>query len=147
MKKEIYSFLFFLIPLFLSAQDPENYYQLTAGGEKFKKPVRYVLFNGNEKSIDEKSKEITFFLDSEIFKHRKVHCVDTIPLSKINKEFIRNIKCLKKDEFQEHRERTTEENIDMPPPFDHYNLKVFILEPYLEDMAIKYEVEWIFGIP
>ena len=52
-----------------------------------------------------------------------------------------------KDEFEEHLDKTKKENINMPPPLNHYNSRVFIIEKIPEEKFIKYEVNWIYSIP
>lgn len=135
-------------PFFWSARK-RRLLSIIQRGRKILETVRYVLMDKGEKKIPkDNSTEFSFTIESEIFRHiPNEHSIDTVRISEIDIDKIRNIEQLKEDEFKEHKKRTAQEGLHMPPPFKHYNLKVYILEKLCADKIIKYEVEWIFAIP
>ena len=78
---------------------------------------------------------------------RTRHKIDTCSILKLKRIKIVTINQLIKDEFEEHLDKTKKENINMPPPLNHYNSRVFIIEKIPEEKFIKYEVNWIYSIP
>jgi ferritin len=61
-------------------------------------------------------------------------------------ESYQGIKQLFNDEYEEHRSKLKLEELDLPPPPDHYNLKIFIIEKTPSKQVGKYEVDWIYTI-
>jgi len=78
---------------------------------------------------------------------RTRHKIDTCSILKLKRIKIVTINQLIKDEFEEHLDKTKKENINMPPPLNHYNSRVFIIEKIPEEKFIKHEVNWIYSIP
>ncbi len=135
-----------LISNFVVAQN-KHYYSLEKGGKKYPKIIRFLELNDGEK-IDIDSENLGFNIGNQRFKHFKgKHKLDTCSNS-----FLKNFKTITisqliKDEYIEHLDKTKKEGIKMPPPLNHYNSRVFIIEKISSKKIIKYEVEWIFSIP
>lgn len=134
----------------VSAQKNDNdYYQLYKGGKEYIKPVRYILLDGDSrKVVNGNPREISFYIGNEIFTHNPArHKRDTCLIVIMNKIKLKTIKELFEDEYKEHKQKTQLENITAPPPLNHYNLKVFIIEKINPEKIIEYEVDWIYSIP
>jgi len=130
---------------FIVAQN-KHYYSLEKGGKEYPKIIRFIELNDGDK-INIDSENIVFNIGNQRFKYfKKNHKIDTCYNS-----FLRNIKTvtvaqLIKDEYKEHLDKTKKEDIKMPPPLNHYNSRVFIIEKINSKKIVKYEVEWIYSI-
>lgn len=138
---------FFITSTVLGQQKNNDQYQLYKGGKKYPKLQRYVLLNKGDKKDKDPISNISFIIEGEIFKYiANNHNRDTISVSKLHDINFSTIKELKIAEYQEHKKRTKEAGIKIPPPLNHYNIKVYILEKICGEKAIKYEVDWIYTI-
>jgi hypothetical protein len=136
----------FFLSNFLLAQT-KKYYSLEKNGKEYPKIIRYVMLNNGEKIFHD-SISIFFNIDKQRFKFMRTrHKIDTCSILKLKRIKIVTINQLIKDEFEEHLDKTKKENINMPPPLNHYNSRVFIIEKIPEEKFIKYEVNWIYSIP
>lgn len=147
IRMKIASFIAILfLSNFLLAQT-KKYYSLEKNGKEYPKIIRYVMLNNGEKIFHD-SISIFFNIDKQRFKFMRTrHKIDTCSILKLKRIKIVTINQLIKDEFEEHLDKTKKENINMPPPLNHYNSRVFIIEKILEEKFIKYEVNWIYSIP
>ncbi|MET2986450.1 hypothetical protein [Aureibaculum conchae] len=144
--KRVFAITLVLISNFAFAQN-KHYYSLEKGGKEYPKIIRFVELGGGEKFLDD-SKNIVFNIDNQRFKYfDKKHKIDTCSNFSLQKHKIITIKQLIKDEYEEHLNKTKKEGIKMPPPLNHYNSRVFVIEKINEEKYIKYEVEWIYSIP
>ena len=125
----------------------KNLYSLEKNGKLYPKIIRYIMLNKGEKNIHD-SNTIFFNIDRQRFKHIKTkHKIDTCSNLVLKKIKIVTTNQLVKDEYEEHLDKTKLEGINMPPPLDHYNSKVFIIEGIVNKKFVKYEVDWIYSIP
>ena len=152
MKKRI-CFLVFLMMNFISAQTKSSdYFSLYKGGEKYLKPVKYILFEiqkDNEVEKKEDESKIYFYIKRQRFifdlkKHKKDTC-STVILKKLkleNAENLQNEACeffkKKKDEVEKQKKVT----LIYPPVGCQSYFKVYIIEKINNNELIKYEVDW-----
>src|SRR5699024_410508 len=138
--------LLFVASTTFGQQKNNNKYQLYEGEEKYPKLQRYVFLDEENKK-DNNISNVSFVIGGEIFKYiASRHNRDTVSVSKFRDLNFSTIEELKIDEYQEHKKRTKEAGIKMPPPPNHYNVKVYIVEKICGEKAIKYEVDWLFTI-
>ncbi|GAA3730886.1 MULTISPECIES: hypothetical protein [Flavobacterium] len=152
MKKTIY-LLAFLTISFINAQTKESdYFTIYKGGEKYLKPLKYILFDEVRNSEFEKKEnknKIYFNTEGESFifdikKHKKDTCSIDI-LKKLTLENTTNLKNEACKFFKKKKEEVEKKkNITLiyPPAGCQYCFKVYILEKIGNNKLIKYEVEW-----
>ncbi|WP_264531456.1 hypothetical protein [Flavobacterium sp. N502540] len=152
MKKNIYLLVFLSIN-FINAQTKSNdYFTLYKGGEKYLKPIKYILFDREKNSEFEKKEsksKIYFYTQGESFifdvkRHKKDTCSINI-LEKLTLENTTNLKdeaCKfyvgKKEEVEKKKKIT----LTYPPVGCQSYFKVYILEKINAKELIKYEVDW-----
>ncbi len=128
----------------------DNYYSLVKNGREYLKPVKYVLFNKekDKKHISNDSDGLIFYVSKQQFRYSNLmHNIDTCSISVLEKIKISTVKQLFDDEYVEHKSKLKLEELKwFPPPLNHYNLKIFIIEKTTSNQIIKYEVDWIFSI-
>lgn len=136
-----------ILPLILSSQTVDKgKYSLSKDGRVYDKIIRYVKLNEGQKIFFDES--IRFNIDQQSFIYdKRIHSTDTLNINFMNTIEVSSIEKLFHDEFKEHQKKTKLENIKMPPPLSHYNIKVFILEEFNDESIIKYEVDWIYFMP
>lgn len=140
-------FLIVLITNVVNAQKKENdYYSIYKEGKKYLKPVKYILLDkSSKKVVNPITRKISFYIENQVFIHDTTHHEkDTCSTDVLSKIEVITIENLFKDEYKEHTEKTKLENIKMPPPLNHYNLKVFIIEKTNTEKVVKYEVDWVY---
>jgi len=131
-----------------SQQENSNIYRLIQEGKAYQKPVRYILFDQDSEKAEGDLQTISFIIGNEIFKHNKnLFKLDTLNIKEFDNIEFRSVNQLRDDEYHEHKMRTKEEGINMPPPFSHYNLKIFVVEKLNCKNYLRYEVEWVYAIP
>ncbi|MBZ4037541.1 hypothetical protein K6T82_22460 [Flavobacterium sp. 17A] len=151
MKKKIYLLLLLVINL-ISAQEKENdYFIFYKGGEKYLKPIKYVLYNKSEGNIKrEKEGKVFFNIASErfVFDQGK-HKMDTCSLHFLNEIKIENAIALRDNEvtFYKNKVKKTKsyKKTGFINPFPisnvHPYFKIYILEK-TDKEVIKYESDW-----
>ena len=149
--KKIALFIIILTCNIITAQkNDRDYYTLVKNGEKYLKPIKYVLFSNekDEKIISNNSKEVIFNIGKQSFKYIKnIDKIDTCSILALQKIKISSIKQLFEEEYKEHQRKLKLEKVKFPPPPNHYNLKIFMIEKIINNKFIKYEVDWIYSIP
>lgn len=146
--RNIFIILMLLLSFFLNAQSKtEDYFMIE--GQRFLKPVKYLLFNpqGDYKS---KTKGMYYFhLGNERFQfvHTK-HRLDTCKSSNLAKFQFENINDLLRDEQIFIEKKVKELNLwdfralYLDPQIEfHPYFKIFIIEKK-DNQIIKYEVDW-----
>jgi len=142
----LFSFLLLAFNTLISQTRDKDYYTLVKNGEKYLKPNRYIMSN-DKKNISSNSEEIIFYINKQKFKYdRKKNEIDTCSVFVLDNIKISNIKQLFNDEYEEHRSKLKLEELNFPPPPNHYNLKIFIIEKISSKQVVKYEVDWIYTI-
>ena len=149
IKKIILFSLLILCSTLTSQTRDKDYYTLVKNGRKYLKPVKYIMINdeNDEKIISSNSEDIIFYIDKQKFKYdRKKNEIDTCSIFVIDNIEISSIKQLFNDEYEEHKSKLILEELNFPPPPNHYNLKIFIIEKTPSKQVVKYEVDWIYTI-
>jgi hypothetical protein len=149
MKKYICIFLF-LAANILSSQSTNDYFSLYKGGEKYLKPVKYLLFDAsNSDNIKVKEKEHTYFQIKEqrfkfdIKKNTVNNCSSDI-LKKIKLENPAELEHNAYKFFKNKKEEAEKKNkikLVYPPAGYQSYFKIYILEK-INNKIIKYEVNW-----
>lgn len=147
MRKTLLILLLLACANLTSQTKNKDYYILSKGGEKYLKPVKYILLK-NKKNKKINSDQIIFFVEGQRFRHNiKIDEIDTCSASILDSIKIRSIKQLFSDEYEEHMSKLKIENYYFPPSPNHYNLKLFLIEKVSPKQVIKYEVDWIYTLP
>lgn len=147
MRKRILIFLLMVCTNLTSQTRDKDYYALSKEGEKYLKPVKYILLKNN-KNKKIYSNQIVFFVEGQRFSHDiNIDEVDTCSISILDNIKVSSIKQLFSDEYEEHKSKLEHENHYFPPPPNHYNLKLLLIERISPKQIIKYEVDWIYTIP
>lgn len=136
----------------INAQKKEShYFTLYKGGEKYLKPIKYVMFdsgnNGNSKIQD---KQITYFqIKKERFKFDiKNNIVDTCSVNILKKISLENPTELENDAivFYKNKKKEVESKnkVKLLYPPKGYNsfFNIYIFEKIKSNKIIKYEVDW-----
>lgn len=152
MKNIIY-ILFFIVSTIVNAQIKESdYYSFYKGGEKYLKPVKYVLFDSSASYAERKigKQGIYFHIKGESFVHKKNHIVDTCSIIFLQKTKLDNPADLQKNAYkyfknkkEEVEKRTNNKfHILFPLTDFHPYFKIYILEKTKNNRLLKYEVDW-----
>lgn len=139
----------FLFSFSVKAQENStDYYQLTEEEIEYPKIVRYVLLDKNGKKVsNDDSNVILFVIYGEQFKYLpEKHHRDTLAAAKLEMIEFSTIEQLKRAEYREHKKRTEQAGIELPPPPKHYNIKVYIVKKLSNENAARYEVDWLYTI-
>lgn len=146
-------FLVCLMVNFISAQTKSNdYFSLYKGGEKYLKPIKYILFEikkDNEALKKEDESKIYFYIKKQRFifdikKHKKDTCSIAIlkNLKLENAGNLQNEACeffkKKKGEVEKQKKVT----LVYPPAGCQSYFKVYIFEKINDNEVIKYQVDW-----
>lgn len=151
MKKKICLIILFSINLINAQKKESDYFTFYKGGDKYLKPIKYVLFitkEGNAKIKE--GRKIFFMIGSERFVFDKdKHKIDTSSISFLNNIKLENTTELRGNEvvFYKNEIKKTEiykkSGFSHPFPISgvHPYFKIYILEKK-EMKLIKYEVDW-----
>lgn len=151
MKTNI-TILLLLIINFINGQTKESdFYTFYKGGEKYLKPLKYVLFDSKENNVKRQNDgKIYFQIKSERFVFDESrHKIDTFSINLLNKIKLENCAKLRENEVLFYKKEVKKTEIYKKTgfiyPFPISNLhpyfKVIILEKR-DDKVIKYEVDW-----
>lgn len=151
MKKAIYILILFATH-FVNAQTTSNdYFTLYKGGEKILKPVKYVLFDSNEKdNIKTLNGELTYFqIKGESFSfNNKQNKKEKLSVNNFDKIKLDNPANLQQEGYKFYKQKKDEaeknKNIKLvypPAGFQPY-FKIFLIEKTQGNDFIKYEVNW-----
>lgn len=152
MRNLIY-ILLILVTTFVNAQTKESdFYSFYKGGDKYLKPVKYVLFHSTASSA-KKNKvkhEIYFYIKGETFVYKKKHHVDTCSVDLLQKIKLDDPADLQQNAFhyfknkKEEVERKSNNRTPILFPIAGFNkyFKVYILEKKGRNQLLKYEVDW-----
>ncbi|KFF18411.1 hypothetical protein [Flavobacterium hydatis] len=150
MKKNICLLVFLTINLISAQTKSSDYFTLYKGGDKFLKPVKYVMFdslsNGNTKV---KENGLTYFgIKGERFKFDiKKDKKESCSLDILNKIKLEDPSELQNDGYKffkkkkEEVEKIKKVKIIYPPAGFQSYFKIFILEK-TKNGVFKYEVDW-----
>lgn len=152
MKNIIY-IIFFIASTSLNAQTKESdYFTLYKGGEKYLKPVKYVLFDSLNPNTERKKdkQKIYFHIMGESFVYKKNYAVDTCPINFLQKIKLDNPADLQKNAYKYFKnkkqevERKTNSKLPVLNPVTNFfpYFKVYIFERKNNNKLIKYEVDW-----
>ncbi|WP_435260677.1 hypothetical protein [Tenacibaculum sp. nBUS_03] len=132
------------------SQEKENdYFVFSKGGEKYLKPIKYILFNSKiDKKIKSKGK-IYFHIEGEIFKFYKKNEIDTcninelkkIKISKTNELSNNELKFIKQKLKEDKYWKDKKKQYPIPITKNHIFFKVIIIEKY-KNKIFKYNVDW-----
>jgi hypothetical protein len=152
MKNIIY-IVFFLVSIVANSQTKEtDYFRFYKGGEKYLKPIKYVLFDSlASNTVRKKDKQrICFYIDRNRFVHKKNYKIDTCSINVLQKIKLENPDNLQenvynyfKNKKEEVEKKTNNKAYVLPPTTGFYPyFKVYILERTKDDKLLKYEVDW-----
>jgi len=152
MKKLIYLSVCLLIN-FLSAQTKSSdYFSFYKGGEKYLKPVKYLLFDSNvsdNKKVEDKER-IYFQIKKEQFKFDSTKNINSSYtydiLEKVKFEDPEKLESSAYKFFKKKKEEVEKEKkikLVFPPAGYHSYYKIYILEKVNKNKIIMYEVSWI----
>lgn len=152
MKNIIY-ILPFIVSTIVNAQIKESdYYRFYKGGEKYLKPVKFVLFDSDSSNVEKKmdKQKIYFHIKGESFVHKKNHKVDTCSINFLQKIKLDNPVDLQQNAYKYFKqkkqevERKTNNKIHILYPVTDFSpyFKVYILEKTKDNRLLKYEVDW-----
>ena len=156
MKKFI-CLLLCLVINFINAQTKSSdYFSLYKGGEKYLKPVKYILFEiqkDNETERKEDESKIYFYIKRQRFvfdlkKHKKDTCSTAI-LKKLKLENAGNLQNEACEFFKKKKgevEKQKKVTLAYPSAGCQSYFKVYILEKINNNELIKYEVEWEYSV-
>ena len=148
--KRIILFSLLLVCSTLTSQTRDkDYYTLVKNGRKYLKPVKYIMLNdkNDKKIISSNSENIIFYINSQRFKYDRIkNEIDTCSIGVLDNIKISSVKQLFNDEYEEHKSKLIFEELNFPPPPNHYNLKIIIIEKTSSKLVVKYEVDWIYTI-
>lgn len=153
---KIMKFHFFLPFIFLFVQtmgftQNDDYYQLVKDGTKFKKPIHF-LHQDQFKSVKTINGK-KFFISKKnrfVYNPKKHSCnkLSQNDISKINITSIEELYEFEKTEFKQKADIIEKKTGWRPvPPLGHNLLKIYILKKTSDNNYIKYEVDWMSGIP
>lgn len=156
MKNIIYILLLFISYIAVSAQTKKSdYYVLYKGGEKYLKPVKYILFDSLANNAGKKkdNQKVYFHIAGESFVYEKNNKVDTCSSNFLQKNKLENPADLKKNAYKYFKnkknevERKSNNKLHiLNPPIDFYPyFKIYILERTKNNKLLKYEVDWVYS--
>lgn len=148
--KKIHFIILILSTIILSAQERDSdYFTLYKGGQKYLKPIKYILFNPERDKQKKYNDDLFFYIQGQRFKFsNNKHQIDTCSnklLKKLN--FDEAIK-LEEKEFIFYKKKVNENNLEkkifysMPITKVHLYFKVYIIKKIESEKLIKYEVDW-----
>ena len=145
--KNIFIILFLLLSFILKAQDEETYFIID--GEKFIKPIKYLLFNPHKDSKSNVGNICYFHMGNERFQFINTkHTVDTLINDCSIKIQYNDVEKLSNDEKLFIEKKIKERNLwdfralYLDPQIEfHPYFSIFILEKR-DNLFIKYEVDW-----
>jgi hypothetical protein len=151
--KNIFYILLILVTTFVNAQTKESdFYSFYKGGDKYLKPVKYVIFDSTASYTKKKIlQDITYFdIKGERFVRTKSHKIDTCSVDFIEKIKLENPADLNQNAFlyfknkKEEIEKKSNHKILILFPVASFNnyFKVYILEKKSRNQLLKYEVDW-----
>lgn len=152
MKKFICLLLCLAINFINAQTKSSDYFSLYKGGEKYLKPVKYILFEiqkDNEVEKKEDESKIYFYIKRQRFvcdlkKHKKDTCSTAI-LKKLELENAGNLQNEACEFFKKKKgevEKQKKITLAYPPAGCQSYFKVYILEKINNNELIKYEVDW-----
>ena len=146
-----YFALMFLFALnYVSCQNNNDDYFFTEKGEKYLKPVKYILFNPKIHKVNQNKNKRFYYLGGESFVFIKnEHKVDTCNIKYLEKIKLSLPSQLSNLEYQFHKNKIKKKyssndfKIPMPLTKNHPYFKIIIIE--IEDRKlIKYETNWTY---
>lgn len=157
MKKSIL-IVAILISIISNAQEKNSdYFSFYKGGEKFLKPVKYILFDSISRGDSKKTgdEKIYFYIGDESFVHKKKQKIETCSSQYLKKIKLENPYNLQEDAFKYFKAKKLEvekkhplQNLHILYPITGFNgyFKIYILEKENNHTLLKYEVDWIYAI-
>ncbi|MBC5862067.1 hypothetical protein [Flavobacterium turcicum] len=153
--KKIFWILTLCISFSIMGQSQESdFFNFYKGGNKYKKPVKYVLFDGSAGDIKkEVNYKIYFYMGGETFIYdSKINKKDTFLVDKSKFTFDK-AEDLQQMAYQFYKEKKQleERKMKLKNPilypvtdFSPY-FKIFVLEKTKKNTLLKYEVDWIYS--
>lgn len=153
--KKIICLLLFCISFSMMSQSKESdFFNFYKGGNNYKKPVKYVLFDMSagdiKKEIDNK---IYFYMGGETFIFdSKINKKDTSLVDKFKFTLDKSEDLQQKAyQFYKEKKQIEEKKLNLKAPilfpvtdFSPY-FKIFVLEKTHKNTLLKYEVDWIYS--
>ena len=156
--KKIFCLLIFCVSFSIMGQSKESdFFNFYKGGNKYKKPLKYVLFNtsggDSKKEVDNKT---YFYMGGETFIFdSKINKMDTCTLDNLEKHKLESPRNLTDNEYLYFKKRIAEfqkeSKIKLPIPNsmplsrNHKYFKIYVLEKTNKNTLLKYEVDWIYS--
>ena len=150
MKNIILLITLTIASLCCKAQNNNDDYFFTEKGEKYLKPVKYILFNPKIHKVNQNKNKRFYYLDGESFVFIKnEHKVDTCNIKYLEKIKLSLPSQLSNLEYRFHKNKikknysSNDFKIPMPLTKNHPYFKIIIIE--IEDSKlIKYETNWTY---
>lgn len=144
-------FLFLMVGFaILSHSQEKDYFVFNKGGEKYLKPIKYILFNSKtDKKIKSKG-EIHFNIEGEVFKfHENKNQIDSCSVKEFKKIKFSKAYKLSSNELRFVRQKLKEDKYwkdkknqyPMAMTKNHNYFKIIIVEKY-KNKILKYNVDW-----
>ncbi|UWY26959.1 hypothetical protein N4T20_14640 [Flavobacterium sp. TR2] len=150
MKKNICLLVLLTINLISGQEKSNDYFVLYKGGDKYLKPVKYIMFDSalSENRKNEKNGITYFGINDERFKFDvKKNKKESCSLDVLDNIKLENPANLQNDAYKfykkkkEEVEKIKKVKLAYPPAGYQAYLKIFILEK-VRDKIFKYEVDW-----
>lgn len=151
-----YIFILFVSSTLINAQTKKgDYFSFYKGGEKYLKPVRYILFDSLRPNTEKKTdkEKIYFHIMGQSFIHQQDYTADNFSIIFLQKIKLDNPADLQRNAYKYFKKKKQEiekkgnnkfpilyPTTDFSPYF-----KVYILEKTNKNRLIKYEVDWIYS--
>ena len=155
--KKIFCILILCISFSIFGQSKESdFFNFYKGGNKYKKPVKNVLFDSSagdiKKEVDNK---IYFYMGGETLVYdSKINKKDTCTFDNLKKYKLENPRSLTDNEYLYFKKKIAvfqkETKIKQPLPNsmplsrNHKYFKIIVLEKTNKSTLLKYEVDWIY---
>ncbi|WP_166921497.1 hypothetical protein [Flavobacterium poyangense] len=157
MRKLIYIYLFSISFTMFAQSKESGFFSFYRGGNKYKKSVKYLLFDLSK--ADEKKEhdgKTYFYLSRQTFVYdKKKHKIDTFSLNSLKEYKLENPKNLQENAYKFYKEKKSLEekrmNLKSPimyPLTEDYGpfFRIFILEKINQNTLLKYEVDWKYSM-
>jgi hypothetical protein len=151
--KNVFYILFILVTTFGNSQTRKSdFYSFYKGGDKYLKPVKYVIFDSTASYAQKKIlQDVTYFdIKGERFVRTKSYKIDTCSVDLLQKIKLDNPADLNQNAFlyfknkkEEIEKKSNYKTLILFPVAGYNNyFKVYILEKIKNDKLLKHEVEW-----
>lgn len=148
--KKVFLVLLIVFSIISHSQERENnYFVLNKGGEKYLKPIKYIMFNGKKDKKSVHNLGTYFYIeDNRFFFSKKNHKIDTCNIKHLNKIKFTEVSNLKKEAYNFYIETLKEDNYwkdktkKHPMPLKINSYVKIVLVSIEDNNLLKYDVFW-----